>query len=124
MITKPRMILCPVDFSDCSRRALDHALGLARCCGSKVIALHVIPAVGALAPAPYPGAIVQPIPAAVERDMVAALIHRMVDAEQVPGVSVDVLVTESPGVHGEILAQAVSSSGRRPTTSCARPDAR
>jgi nucleotide-binding universal stress UspA family protein len=38
--------------------------------------------------------------------MVAALIQRMVDAEQVPGVSVDVLVTESPSVHGGILAQA------------------
>jgi hypothetical protein len=38
MIIEPERILCAVDFSDCSRQALDHALGLARCYGSAVTA--------------------------------------------------------------------------------------
>jgi nucleotide-binding universal stress UspA family protein len=38
-----KRILCPVDFSDVSRRALDHALAVARCYGAGVTALHVLP---------------------------------------------------------------------------------
>lgn len=52
MITIDR-ILCPIDFSDFSRRALDHAVALARWYHSKVIVVHAIaPAVFAPAPAP------------------------------------------------------------------------
>lgn len=36
-----RRILCPVDFSDCSRRALDHAVAVARWYESTVTLLHV-----------------------------------------------------------------------------------
>ena len=36
-----RRILCPVDFSDCSRRALDHAVAVARRYESTITALHV-----------------------------------------------------------------------------------
>ena len=36
-----RRILCPVDFSDYSRRALDHAIAIARWYESTVTALHV-----------------------------------------------------------------------------------
>jgi nucleotide-binding universal stress UspA family protein len=106
MITQPRRILCPVDFSECSRRALDHALGLARCYGSTVTALHVVSPVLALAPAPVPGVIVQPVPPPVDRAAITAQVQRMVDAEEVPTVAVDVLVTESPDVRDEVLAQA------------------
>ena len=42
-------ILCAVDFSDFSRHALDHALGVARCYRSTVTALHVV--------APLPAAV-------------------------------------------------------------------
>ena len=34
-------VLCPVDFSDDSRRALDHAIAIARWYDSTVTALHV-----------------------------------------------------------------------------------
>lgn len=51
MITMKR-ILCPVDFSEYSRRAFDHALGVARCYGSTVTALHVISPVPAVVAAP------------------------------------------------------------------------
>ena len=36
-----RRILCPIDFSDYSRRALDHAIAIARWYESTVTALHV-----------------------------------------------------------------------------------
>ena len=34
-------IVCPVDFSDCSRRALEHAVALARAWSAELIVLHV-----------------------------------------------------------------------------------
>ena len=34
-------ILCPVDFSECSRWAHDHAIAIARWYGSSIAALHV-----------------------------------------------------------------------------------
>jgi nucleotide-binding universal stress UspA family protein len=104
-----KQILCPVDFSDFSRRALDHALGVARCYGSTVTALHVVSPAGAVTPAPYyvgvdtaPPVVLPPI----DRDLVARQVERLVSAEQVPGVRVDVLVEEAPDVYREILAQA------------------
>lgn len=36
-------ILCPVDFSDCSRRALDYAIAIGRCFGADIEVLHVTP---------------------------------------------------------------------------------
>ena len=40
MLELPR-ILCPVDFSDASRRALDHAIVIAGWYGSQITALHI-----------------------------------------------------------------------------------
>jgi nucleotide-binding universal stress UspA family protein len=45
-----KQILCPIDFSDFSRRALDHAVTLARWYGASVTALHVIPPIPSLLP--------------------------------------------------------------------------
>jgi nucleotide-binding universal stress UspA family protein len=39
-----RQVLCPVDFSEPSRRALEYALTLARWFGARLTALHVVPA--------------------------------------------------------------------------------
>jgi nucleotide-binding universal stress UspA family protein len=39
-----RHVLCPIDFSEPSRRALEHALTLARWYGARLTALHVVPA--------------------------------------------------------------------------------
>ena len=38
-----RRILCPVDFSECSRHALDEAIGIARLYDASVTVLHVFP---------------------------------------------------------------------------------
>ena len=43
-------ILCPVDFSEFSRHALDCAIGIARWYGAEVTALHVVPPITAAAP--------------------------------------------------------------------------
>lgn len=58
-MSAPRRILCPVDFSEYSRVALEHALGLARWYRSEILALHVIPTAGvwwgiASSPVPVP----------------------------------------------------------------------
>ena len=46
-------ILCPVDFSESSRHALDCAVGVARCYGAAITALHVVPPI--MAPLPPTG---------------------------------------------------------------------
>lgn len=46
-------IVCPVDFSEVSRAAFDHAVALARQCDARITAVHVTP--GATVPAPEGG---------------------------------------------------------------------
>src|SRR6185436_19123551 len=46
-------ILCPVDFSECSRHALDEAIAIAHLYGACVTALHVFPE--AIAADPFGG---------------------------------------------------------------------
>lgn len=45
-----KRVLCPVDFSDFSRHALDHAVAVARWYGAAVTAVHVIPPVASMIP--------------------------------------------------------------------------
>lgn len=102
-----KRILCPVDFSEFSRRALDHALGVARCYGSTVTALHVASPMPVALPGIYWGeAPPQMALPPIDRGVVAAQIERLVAFEQVPGVRVDTLVEEAPAVYREILVQA------------------
>ena len=49
MVTMGR-ILCPVDFSDSSRQALDYAVGIARWYDAGITALHVIPPITSMLP--------------------------------------------------------------------------
>jgi nucleotide-binding universal stress UspA family protein len=101
-------ILCPVDFSECSRRALQHALATARWYGSRVTVLYVPPYFPAIDV--IPSLTVEPAQQ-LERvagdhrraeDMINALI-----AEAGPGtVPVDRIVAEAPAVHREVLDQA------------------
>jgi nucleotide-binding universal stress UspA family protein len=103
-------ILCPVDFSEFSRRALDHALGVARCYGSTVTALHVVASTPVIVPSPYSFGVETPPPPMVlphvDRAAVATEVRRLAEAEEVPGVRVETLVVEAPDVYREILAQA------------------
>ena len=86
-----RRILCPVDFSDQSRRALDHAIAIARLYGAAVAVLHVfspaaMSAVGA-APVVFEPMVLAP----VGREQLAADIEAFVAAES---------ARRCPGHHG------------------------
>ena len=102
-------ILCAVDFSEFSRRALGHALALGRCYGSTVTALHVIAPVPAMMAGPYHFGAEIPPPMTLPTmgyDIATQELDRLVAAEQVPGVRIEALVAEGAHVHREILAQA------------------
>ena len=108
-MTELKRILCPVDFSDCSRRALDHALAVARCYGSTVTALHVISPAPVMAAGPhYAGAAARVTTALppTDRHIATAQVQRLAEAEHVPGVRVATLVAEAPVIYTEILEQA------------------
>ena len=104
-----RRILCPVDFSDYSRRALDHAIAIARWYQSSVTALHVFsPALIA----PYgPGPIVfEPIVLApADRDQLLADTKAFIEAEAAPGVAIEAVLREG-NTAAEILDQATKMS--------------
>jgi len=108
MIELPR-ILCAVDFSEFSRRALDHALSVARSHRSTVTVLHVIaPAPAAVASNYYFGAETPPpvLLSMMDRETATRELERLVRTEAIPGLKVETLVAESFEVHREILAQA------------------
>ena len=99
-----RRILCPIDFSDHSRRALDHAIAIARWYESTVMALHVF--------SPTPVAAVplvsEPILLApVDRDQLLARTKAFAETESAPGVALEAVVREG-NTAGEILEQAAS----------------
>jgi nucleotide-binding universal stress UspA family protein len=105
-----KQILCPVDFSEFSRRALDHALGVARCHGSAVTVLNVVQPAPLVVPLPYYLGVDTPPPPMslppADRAVIVAEIQQLVETEQVPGVKVEPLVAEAPEVYREILVQA------------------
>jgi nucleotide-binding universal stress UspA family protein len=104
---KIKQILCPIDFSDYSRRAVDHAFAIARCYGATVTALHVF------SPAPVAafgadGVVFEPIVLTpLDREQVLADTRTFVDAEKAPGVPIEAVVREGQAA-GEIVDQAVT----------------
>lgn len=100
-------ILCPVDFSVFSRRALDYAIGIARWYEARVTVLHVYPT--GIPPAAFaPGApvVLEPVVmSAVDRQTLEAELKAFVDPERAEGVPVETLITEG-SIWREIVAQA------------------
>lgn len=91
-------ILCPVDLSEISRRALEHATVLARWYDARLTVLYVVPSPAA-----------EVVPAFVN-GRERAMIDLQCFAGQVPaGVPVDVCVREATDIHREILEQAEST---------------
>lgn len=102
-----RRILCPVDFSDHSRRALDHAIAIARWYESTVTVLRVFsPApVAAFGPGPV---VLEPIVlTSVDRDQLLADTKAFAETESAPGITIEALVREGNAAE-EILEQATS----------------
>jgi nucleotide-binding universal stress UspA family protein len=102
-----RRILCPVDFSDFSRRALDHAIAIARWYESTVTVLHVFSSV----PLPVfgPGsAVFNPVVlTAADREQLLVELKEYVAAESAPGIATEALLREG-NTTVEILDQAAS----------------
>ena len=102
-----RRILCPVDFSDYSRRALDHAVAIARWYESTVTALHVFSPAPVAAYGPGPLVFEPTMLAPVDREQLLANTGAFIAAESAPGVVIDAMVREG-NTAVEILDQATS----------------
>jgi nucleotide-binding universal stress UspA family protein len=102
-----RRILCPIDFSDHSRRALDNAIAIARWYEARVTVLHVFSP--APVPAMAPGHVVfEPIIlTAVDRDQLLADTKAFAERDDASGVAIEAVVREGTTT-GEILDQATS----------------
>jgi nucleotide-binding universal stress UspA family protein len=98
-------IVCPIDFSDCSRRALDHAVTIARRYDSTITLVHVCSTMPAVA---YAGGL-PTVHAAVlthdERLRVLADLRGMAKDESGSGLRIDAAVREGDPVR-EILSEA------------------
>jgi nucleotide-binding universal stress UspA family protein len=105
MTTTPTRILCPVDFSDASERALRYAVAAARWYGAAVHVLHVRPmlltpvALGPFVEPPVPVVMSEPQRAQLDRSL--AQFAR--DAS-LPGVVVTTTLVEDVNVAGAILS--------------------
>ena len=98
-----RRILCPVDFSECSRHALDCAVGIARWYGAAMTVLHVVPPITAPAPPTgeglYPPIIFSSEDLQQFRDELNTFAH----VQDVPGLETQVV---QGSVVGEIVGFA------------------
>jgi nucleotide-binding universal stress UspA family protein len=102
-----RRILCPIDFSDFSRRALDHAIAIARWYGATVTALHVFSPTPVAAYGPDPVVFEPIVLSDADRDHLLAETKAFVRPEGAQAVTIDAVVREgSPAT--EILDQATS----------------
>jgi nucleotide-binding universal stress UspA family protein len=103
-----RRIVCPVDFSDLSRRALDHAIAVARWYGSRLTVLyvyHIPPAGMALSSLPVgPAAEVSAVSPA-DRDQLRQQLKGFAPAVALKDIPVEYLVAEGD-VATEVLAEA------------------
>jgi nucleotide-binding universal stress UspA family protein len=112
MMVQIRRILCPIDFSDTSRRALDHALALGRWYGAGVSVLHVHQLSSPVYAAPYMGPEAQrPILLTDgERQEMLTTLESYVAADRATsGISIDISLDESTDVSEAILSHAVST---------------
>jgi nucleotide-binding universal stress UspA family protein len=104
-----RRILCPVDYSEFSRRALDYAIGIARWYGATITVYHVTRMMPAVAYAP-PGPVFPPVWQTVaDREQMLAALQQFATAEAGSVVPLEFEVAEgNPAT--EILAQAEAMS--------------
>jgi nucleotide-binding universal stress UspA family protein len=102
-------ILCPVDFSDFSRRAVDHAVAVARWYESTVTLFHVCAAVPVAAYAPgaplLPSAMLTP----ADRDELMGALRSLAETEAGTTVPIELEIAEGNAAT-EILARAETMS--------------
>ena len=93
-------ILCPVDFSDFSGRALHHAMAMARWYGARLTVLNVV--------VDLPTLDVPPIELTDADRQQLLMDMRRLAGQPPPDLSIDFLVRESPDVRREILDQVAA----------------
>lgn len=101
-----RRILCPVDFSESSGRALAHAAALARWYGAQLIVLHVVPS---FHPMPVHGEFGEPVHyvTPLSRDEVLEEMRRVLNlTAMAPGATP---IADAGDPRGTIVDQAVST---------------
>ena len=100
-------ILCPIDFSACSRRAFDRAVAIARCYHASVTALHVTwdPLLARVTPYFGPDSPELMTWSTTNREWAADQLAAFLPSLS-KGVTVDRLTVDAPIVHTEILVQA------------------
>ena len=102
-------ILCPIDFSDFSRRALDYAVTLARWYGASVTVLHVQPPAVPMAGPLAPLAPVEPLPLPPgDLDPVRRQVAAFVSPEAHAAIAIEPQAVEGEPAR-EILAEAESA---------------
>jgi nucleotide-binding universal stress UspA family protein len=100
-------ILCPIDFSDTSRRAVRCAIALARWYEAKLSVLHVFANVPVVDAVPAFGAGVVPPPLTLgDVDRGALRDEMRTFVGDTSGVVADMVLQEAPDVRSEILAEA------------------
>jgi nucleotide-binding universal stress UspA family protein len=102
-----RRILCPVDFSDHSRRALDHAIAIARWYESTVTVLYVFSSAPVAAAGPGPMVFEPIVLTPADRDQLLADVTAFAEKESAPGVTIEAAV-RGGSTANEILDHAAS----------------
>lgn len=102
-----RRILCPIDYSDFSRRALDHAVAIARWYGSTVALLHVSAPVPALPFVSGTGAMAGPVFVPEDHNAVEAALREFAGEEGAAAVPLQFEVRDGNTAE-EILQRAES----------------
>ncbi|HLG57492.1 MAG TPA: universal stress protein [Vicinamibacterales bacterium] len=100
-----RRILCPIDFSDFSRRALDHAVVIARWYESTITLVHVSPIVPLAAYAPGSGVVPSANLSPEERAALLASLKEFAAPDAAAGVPFDYQLTE-----GRAAAQILNAA--------------
>jgi nucleotide-binding universal stress UspA family protein len=103
-----RNILCPIDFSEYSRRALDHAVAIARWYDSSITVLHVYSATPVAAYAPGSPILESTALTPADVEQLTAHATRCVDAAHVGELPVEVVIAEG-NIVAEILSRATQT---------------
>lgn len=102
-----RRILCPTDFSDFSRRALDYAVAIARWYESTITVLHVFSTAPVAASAPGATDHEPIVSTRADRDQMLAEMQRFIEVKSAQGIPVEAMIREGSAA-SEILNQAIA----------------
>src|SRR5262245_59908687 len=100
-----RRILCPIDFSDFSRRAVEHAITLAKWYESTITLVHVCTVVPVTAYAPGSNVYLAAARAPVDRDALLGSMKQFAESEAGATVPIEFAIAEGAAAT-EILAEA------------------